>query len=126
MEKQLKITKLNSVLLCLQAHPDNEPDSEFADRISDIEEIIDSEKNIRLEDYVKVKFVNKEMEQASITITVKQLVENTVDDFYEWLDESEQCTSASCNNESQNFCDCGSDFEDYEFCGIEFIGNENN
>lgn len=44
MEKQLKITKLNSVLLCLQAHPDNEPNSEFVDRISDIEEIIHSVK----------------------------------------------------------------------------------
>ena len=32
-------TKLNSIKLCLQAHPDNQPDSEFEDRISDIEDI---------------------------------------------------------------------------------------
>lgn len=43
MEKAKKILKLNSVLLCLLAHPDNEPDSEFLDRISDLQEIIRSE-----------------------------------------------------------------------------------
>lgn len=31
---------LRSVFLCLSAHPDNEPDSEFADRIEDLEYII--------------------------------------------------------------------------------------
>lgn len=31
--------KLRSVELCLSAHPHNEPDSEFADRISDLQEI---------------------------------------------------------------------------------------
>lgn len=31
--------KIRSVKLCLMAHPDNEPDSEFADRIDDLEEI---------------------------------------------------------------------------------------
>jgi hypothetical protein len=33
------LKKIRSVKLCLMAHPDNEPDSEFADRISDMEEI---------------------------------------------------------------------------------------
>ncbi len=32
--------KLRSAILCLQAHPDNEPHSEFADRIEDLEEIL--------------------------------------------------------------------------------------
>ena len=31
--------KLRSIELCLSAHPDNEENSEFADRISDIEDI---------------------------------------------------------------------------------------
>lgn len=31
--------KLHSIELCLSAHPDNEENSEFADRISDVEEI---------------------------------------------------------------------------------------
>lgn len=44
MEKLKKLRKLNSVLLCLMAHPDNEPDSEFADRVSDIEQLIESVK----------------------------------------------------------------------------------
>ena len=35
-----ELKKLNSIKLCLMAHPDNEPDSEFADRINDCENII--------------------------------------------------------------------------------------
>lgn len=34
------IAKLRSLKLCLEAHPDNEPYSEFEDRISDCEEMI--------------------------------------------------------------------------------------
>lgn len=34
------VSKLKSVQLCLMAHPDNEPYSEFEDRIDDLEEII--------------------------------------------------------------------------------------
>lgn len=41
MEKSEIIKKLNSTILCLTAHPDNEPDSEFADRINDLIEIKD-------------------------------------------------------------------------------------
>ena len=33
------LSKLRSVELCLSAHPDNEENSEFADRISDLEEL---------------------------------------------------------------------------------------
>jgi len=75
----------------------------------------------KFEDEVKILFVNTEGKKAEITINVKQLLENTSDDFYEWLDDSEPCTSSGCNNESQNFCDCGSSFEDYEIYGIEFV-----
>lgn len=46
MTKEEKLQKLNSLLLCLSAHPENEPDSEFADRISDLEELIEHEKNL--------------------------------------------------------------------------------
>lgn len=38
MSKEL-LKKIKSIKLCLIAHPDNEQDSEFADRISDLEEI---------------------------------------------------------------------------------------
>jgi len=37
--KEEIIQKTKSVKLCLMAHPDNEQDSEFEDRISDLEEI---------------------------------------------------------------------------------------
>jgi hypothetical protein len=46
MTKEEKLQKLNSLLFCLSAHPENEPDSEFADRISDLEELIEHEKNL--------------------------------------------------------------------------------
>jgi hypothetical protein len=37
LEEVLK--KIKSIKLCLMAHPNNEVDSEFADRITDLEEI---------------------------------------------------------------------------------------
>lgn len=40
------LQKLNSIRLCLMAHPDNEPNSEFADRISDLDEVINAIKTI--------------------------------------------------------------------------------
>jgi hypothetical protein len=75
---------------------------------------------MNLENEVKIVFKNDEGKTKEITVTVKQLLENTTDDFYEWLDDTEPCTSASCNNESQNFCDCGSSFEDYEISEVLF------
>ena len=42
------ISKLKSVRLCLEAHPYNEPHSEFADRISDLSAIIEDLENNNL------------------------------------------------------------------------------
>lgn len=42
MTKEEIIKKLQSVKLCLIAHPDNEVNSEFEDRIIDLEEILES------------------------------------------------------------------------------------
>ena len=33
------LKKIKSVILCLEAHPDNEPNSEFADRIKDLKDV---------------------------------------------------------------------------------------
>ena len=35
------LRKLRSIRLCMMAHPDNEEDSEFADRIEDLNELIE-------------------------------------------------------------------------------------
>lgn len=43
------IHKIASVKMCLMSHPDNEPNSEFADRIEDLQEIEDE-----LKEYQKV------------------------------------------------------------------------
>lgn len=38
MKKEM-LQKVRSIRLCLLAHPDNEENSEFADRIADLEEL---------------------------------------------------------------------------------------
>jgi hypothetical protein len=75
---------------------------------------------MNLDNEVKIVFKNDVCETKEITVTVKQLLENTTEDFYEMLDNTESCTSSSCNNESQNFCDCGSSFEDYQIIEVIF------
>lgn len=46
------LKKIKSVKLCLMAHPDNEIDSEFADRISDLEEI---ENQLQKDTWIKIE-----------------------------------------------------------------------
>jgi hypothetical protein len=58
--------KLNSIKLCLMAHPDNEPHSEFEDRISTLDEIIDSLTPIELPS-------DEEIEEMSIKIFVRSI-----------------------------------------------------
>ena len=68
---------------------------------------------MKLTEEVKIIFKNSEGQKEEMTITVDELLENTKDDLYEMLENTRPCTSASCNNESQNFRDCGGSFEDY-------------
>ena len=75
---------------------------------------------MKLKKYIKVEFMDSQKNKAYITITLKQLVELDEEGIYELLDNSESCTNSGCNNESQNFCDCGSSFEDYEISEIHF------
>lgn len=65
---------------------------------------------------VKIVFKNSEGRTAEIKITLDQLIDKTREDFYEMLEGP--CTCSSCNNESQNFCDCGSIYEDYEIVEV--------
>ena len=46
------LNKIKSVKLCLMAHPDNEQDSEFEDRISDLEEI---ENELSKDNWIKIE-----------------------------------------------------------------------
>jgi len=73
---------------------------------------------MKLDDEVKIIFKNGEGKTAEITITVNQLLDKTKDDFYEMLEETIPCNISSCNNESQSFCDCGGNFEDYEIVQV--------
>lgn len=75
---------------------------------------------MKLDDEVIILlFKNNEGETTVITLTIDQLLDKTRDDLYEMLDNSEPCTCSSCNNESQNFCDCGSKYEDYEIVEVQ-------
>lgn len=73
---------------------------------------------MKLTEEIKVVFKNPKGLKAHIVITVKQLLDMTSDDLYEVLDNTAPCTSSSCYNESNNFCDCGSVYEDYEIFEI--------
>jgi hypothetical protein len=59
--------KLNSIKLCFMAHPDNEPHSEFEDRISTLDEIIDSLTPIEIpsDEDVKQHLTNKHSKALS-------------------------------------------------------------
>lgn len=67
---------------------------------------------MKLDSNITLVFKNKEGNFKELTVTVKDMLERTLDDFYEDLED--ECTSSGCNNESQNFCDCGASYEDYE------------
>lgn len=76
--------KLRSIQLCLSAHPDNEPSSELADRISDIKEIqqeLDKEnEKSRIEGILLGLNICKEM-WAQGTISHENIYEHVV--YYE-------------------------------------------
>lgn len=68
---------------------------------------------MKLTEEVKIIFKNSEGQKEELAITIDKLLDSIKDDLYEMLEDTRPCTSASCNNESQNFCDCGGSFEDY-------------
>lgn len=68
---------------------------------------------MKLTDEVKIVFKNSNDDKEEIIINVDKLLESTKDDLYDILEETRPCTSSSCNNESQSFCDCAGSFEDY-------------
>jgi len=73
---------------------------------------------MKLDTKVTLIFKNKEGDKQELTITVKQMLEKTVDDFHEYLED--ECSSGSCYTETQNFCDCGGLYGDYEIDEVVF------
>jgi hypothetical protein len=61
-------------------------------------------------------FKDKEGNKKELTITVMNMLQTTLEDLHERLEDD--CSSSGCNNESQNFCDCGQSYEDYELDDI--------
>jgi len=66
---------------------------------------------MELETKVTLVFKDKENNVIHLKTSLKDMLERNLNDFYE--DIKPPCTCSSCNNESQNFCDCGSAWEDY-------------
>jgi hypothetical protein len=73
---------------------------------------------IALNQNVKLVFENEQGNSTDLFISTRLLVEKNIDDLYEML-EDDCCDSASCNNESQNFCDCPPQYEDYSLKFLE-------
>jgi len=67
---------------------------------------------------VEIIFKDKKGNTERLSITLDDLIDNTREDLYDMVDRKTPCTSSSCNNESQNFCDCGSIYDDFEIIEI--------
>lgn len=74
-----------------------------------------------LTDKVEVLFADENDNKQSIVLTVSELLDKTSDDLYDMLFELDSCNSSGCYNENQNFCDCGSIYDDYTITGIKFL-----
>lgn len=68
MENKTLLQKIRSVKYCLMAHPHNEPDSEFADRIDDLQEIEDS-----LESPPTIQTVDEAAETEDVNLLKRRL-----------------------------------------------------
>lgn len=79
-----------------------------------------------LKDKVKIVFKNEAGLKKNFTITVNQLIDYSRVDLHELLEASNPCTSSGCNNESNNFCDCAPEFEDYYIDEILIDNNASN
>lgn len=59
---------------------------------------------------------NDDIKEISLPMVL--LIDNSLETLIE--NSETECNSSSCNNESQNFCDCGSEYEDFEIYDIRF------
>ncbi len=56
---------------------------------------------MKLQAKVTLLFKNKDGEKKELTMTVKEMLERTLEDFYEDLEG--KCTNSGCNNEAKTF-----------------------
>lgn len=73
---------------------------------------------MKITDDVEIVFTNSKGDNMSLIISVKQLLDKTSDDLYDMLEDQSPCNSSGCNNESQNFCDCGTQYDDFEITEV--------
>ena len=73
-----------------------------------------------MEGKAAITFTCNEKPDIVAYLTLEEVLKCT--DVYDILDHLKPpCNQSSCNNESQNFCDCGGMFDDYEYSKIEFV-----
>lgn len=60
---------------------------------------------------IELVFENPKGEVKKTIYSFETLLDKTLEDVYEDLED--ECNSSGCNNESQNFCDCGPQYEDF-------------
>lgn len=68
---------------------------------------------------ITVIFRNEQGDEMTLEITADELLDCTRDDLYDRLEGEMPCTSSGCNNESQNFCDCGLEYEDFTITALK-------
>ena len=74
---------------------------------------------MNLDTKINIVFTDNKGGKTELISTLKEMLDNDPEYFFDKLDEDQKCTSSSCNNESQNFCDCGSVYEDYDITDIQ-------
>lgn len=83
---------------------------------SQLKQLHSKEEVKKLDDKLILVFKNGDGDKKELEITFKDLLDRNIKDYYDDLED--ECTSSSCNNESQNFCDCGLQYEDYEISEV--------
>lgn len=87
MKNKELLQKIKSVKLCLMAHPNNEKDSEFADRIRDLVEIEENYDDFKILKELIHKFKKEELPDAESPYHYEAEIWAGMKDFIKWLDK---------------------------------------
>lgn len=80
--------------------------------------------NKRMSKEYKVVFQNSDGDRLTIESTLNELMQGAETLLENYEEKNFQCQSSTCNSESQNFCDCPSQYEDYCPIRVERISQQ--
>jgi hypothetical protein len=75
---------------------------------------------MKLDETITLVFKNPKGDKKKINVTIRELLNSSNDDLHDLLESLYPCQSSSCNNESNNFCDCEPIFDDYKIEEVLF------